>query len=180
MTAILRRKGRAQDALADSLAALRRRSGAEDQSLLDVLSNTTSQLAKLILNGPQHGMTPTEYQNKIKALEEQREKLEAEVSRRSAGFYERARPVTLAAVQGVVAAFERVRRPLDRDRQVLLAAQSLHVRLKAAEHRVATLVSRGSGPARVLDVACGTGIVARTAREVTTSPSAQYCSRGTP
>src|SRR5215207_1946030 len=47
-------------------------------------------------------------------------------------------------------ALSSVEHPLDRDRQVLLAAQGLHVRLKAAEHRVATLVSRGSGPARVL------------------------------
>jgi CHAT domain-containing protein/Tfp pilus assembly protein PilF len=101
VTTILRRKGRVQDAMADSLAALRRRSGSEDRELFDRLNTTTSQLARLILNGPQN-MTLVEHQNKVKALEEQRGGLEGEISRRSAGFYERAQPVSLAAVQAAV------------------------------------------------------------------------------
>jgi CHAT domain-containing protein/Tfp pilus assembly protein PilF len=103
VTTILRRKGRVQDAMADSLAALRRRSGPEDRALLDELNTTTSQLARLILNGPQN-TTLAEHQNKVKALEGQRGRLEAEISRRSAGFYERAQPVTLDAIQAAVPA----------------------------------------------------------------------------
>jgi CHAT domain-containing protein/Tfp pilus assembly protein PilF len=101
VTTILRRKGRALDGMADSLAALRRRSGTEDHAFFDKLSNTTSQLARLVLNGPQN-TSLTEHQNKVKVLEEQREKLEADISRRSAGFYVKAEPVTLAAVQAAI------------------------------------------------------------------------------
>jgi CHAT domain-containing protein/Tfp pilus assembly protein PilF len=101
VTTVLRRKGRVLDAMSDSLAALRRRFSAADQSLLSQLNEATTQLAKVVLNGPQ-GTAPAEHQKKIKALEEQREKLEAEVGRRSDGFYRESRPVTLAAVQSAI------------------------------------------------------------------------------
>ena len=101
VTTILRRKGRVQDAMSESLAALRQRFGVEEQKLLDQLSEVTSRLASLALNGPQK-TTPAEHQEQIKALEERREKLEGEISRRSAGFYQRAQPTTLAAVQQAI------------------------------------------------------------------------------
>jgi CHAT domain-containing protein/Tfp pilus assembly protein PilF len=101
VTTILRRKGRAQDAVADSLAALRLRFGAEDRKLLDELDDTTSRLATLALKGSQKGM-PAEHLEQVKKLEEEREKLEAEISRRSAGFYNSSQPVTLAAIQQAI------------------------------------------------------------------------------
>jgi CHAT domain-containing protein/Tfp pilus assembly protein PilF len=101
VTTLLQRKGRVQDALSESLAGLRRRANAEDQALFDELNRATSQLARLILDGPQQN-TPVEHQNEVKTLEEKREGLEGEVSRRSAGFYEKAEPVTLAAVQPAI------------------------------------------------------------------------------
>jgi CHAT domain-containing protein/Tfp pilus assembly protein PilF len=101
ITSILQRKGRVQDAMADSLAALRRRFSAEDRRLFDRLSETTSQLARLVLNGPE-GVSLVEHQNRIKTLADQREKLEAEISLRSAGFYERSEPVTLGVVQTAI------------------------------------------------------------------------------
>jgi CHAT domain-containing protein len=101
VTTILRRKGRVQDALSESIAALRQRFGGEDQQLLDQLSDTTSRLANLVLNGPQKA-TAGEYQEQIKTLEEQREKLEVEISRRSAGFNRRTQPATLAAVRAMI------------------------------------------------------------------------------
>lgn len=100
---ILRRKGRVQDAMSETLAALRRRSGTEDQQVLDQLNEVTSKLARLVLTGPQKA-TPAEHQEQIKKLEEERERLEAEISNRSAGFYERSQPVTLAAVQQAIPA----------------------------------------------------------------------------
>lgn len=101
VTTVLQRKGRVQDAMGDSLAALRSRSSAEDRELLDRLSETTAQLAQLVLNGPRR-ISPAEHQRQIKTLAEQREKLEGEISRRSAGYYERSEPVTLAAVQKAI------------------------------------------------------------------------------
>ena len=101
VTTILQRKGRVQDAMADSLTMLRQRFNPLDQKLLDQLNYTTAQLGRLVLNGPQR-MTLAEHQKQIKALEEQRETLESEISRRSAGFYERTAPVTLAMVQAAI------------------------------------------------------------------------------
>ena len=101
VTSVLRRKGRVQDAMSAGLAALRRRFGAEDQKLLDQLNQVTSKLANLVLNGPQKVAT-AEHQEQIKTLEQQREGLEAEVSRRSAGFYGPSLPVTLSAVQAAI------------------------------------------------------------------------------
>jgi CHAT domain-containing protein/Tfp pilus assembly protein PilF len=101
VTTILRRKGRVQDVMSDTLAALRQRFGADDQKLLDQFDDITARLAKLILNGPQK-MTAAEHQQQVKAVEQEREGLEAEISRRSSGYYERALPVTLAAVRGSI------------------------------------------------------------------------------
>src|SRR5258705_3318421 len=100
-TTILQRKGRTQDAMSDSFAALRRRFGAEDQRLLDQLSNINGKLANLVLNGPQK-MTAAEHQQQIKKLEEEKEGLEEEISNRSAGFYKRSIPVVLAEVQAAI------------------------------------------------------------------------------
>ena len=103
VTTILQRKGRVQDAMANSLTMLRQRFNAQDQNLLDQLNGTTARLGRLVLNGPQR-TTLADHQKQIKALEEQRETLESEISRRSAGFYEPTAPVTLAMVQAAIPA----------------------------------------------------------------------------
>lgn len=103
LTTVLRRKGRALDAMTDSIAALRRRAAPEDQKLLDQLKTTRAQIARLVLTGPQR-TTPAEHQNQIKTLEEQREKLEDQISRRSAEFRAQSQPVTLATVQAAIPA----------------------------------------------------------------------------
>jgi len=100
-TSILQRKGRLQDALSASLDALRQRSGAEDRKLLDQLNEATTNLANLVLNGNPKA-TPAGYQQQVKALEEERETLEAEISRSSSGAYERSAPVTLGTVQSAI------------------------------------------------------------------------------
>jgi CHAT domain-containing protein/Tfp pilus assembly protein PilF len=99
---ILRGKGRVQDAMSASLAALRQRSSPEDQKLLDRLNDANARLSKLIVGGPPQKTTPAEYQEQVKSLEGQREDLEVEISERSAGYYQRAQPVTLAAVQSLI------------------------------------------------------------------------------
>ena len=68
--------------MSESLTALRQRFDAEDQKLLDQLNATTAQLAKLALNGAQK-MDADEYQKKLRSLEEQKERLEAEISQRA-------------------------------------------------------------------------------------------------
>ncbi len=103
VTIILQRKGRVQDAMSDGLAGMRRRFNAQDQKLLDQLNDTTERLARLVLNGPQK-TSLTEHQQQIAALEAQKEQIENEISNRSAGFYTRAEPVTLATVQAAIPA----------------------------------------------------------------------------
>jgi CHAT domain-containing protein len=100
-TLILQRKGRALDATSESLNALRSRFDAEDRALLDQLTDAHSRIAKLVLDGPQR-MTAKQYRDRVKTLEEQAEKLEAEISRRSDEFRAQSLPITLEAVRAAI------------------------------------------------------------------------------
>ena len=99
--AILQRKGRVLDAMTDNLAALRGRLDAGDKILIDRLNDTNAQLAELALNAPETE-TLAEYQKQISVIEEQKAKLESEISRRSEGFYEQAKTVTLADIKKAI------------------------------------------------------------------------------
>jgi CHAT domain-containing protein/lipopolysaccharide biosynthesis regulator YciM len=100
---ILQRKGRVVDAVADSMTGLRRSLQPDDQKLLSELSDTTANLAKAALHGP--GETPgKEYQEHLDALQSRKERLEVEISRRSAGYYQRPDVVTLSAVRKAIPA----------------------------------------------------------------------------
>lgn len=100
---LLQRKGRVLDAMSESFAALRQRSAPEEQALLKQFNDATSQLARLILNGPQ-GMSVEEHRKRVAELEEQKERLEADISRRSAEFRAASQTVTLEAVQASIPA----------------------------------------------------------------------------
>jgi CHAT domain-containing protein len=101
VTTILQRKGRVQDAVSANLSTLRQRFGVEDQKTFDHLYELTSKLANLALNGPQR-MPAAEYSEKMRTLEDQRELLEQEMNRRTAGFYSRSKPATLAAIEAAI------------------------------------------------------------------------------
>src|ERR1700722_2267709 len=101
VTTILQRKGRVQDAVSANLSALRQRFVVADQKTFDQLRGLTSKLANLALNGPQR-MAAAEYSDKMKTLEDQRELLEEEMNRRTAGFYARSKPATLAAIEAAI------------------------------------------------------------------------------
>lgn len=100
---ILERKGRVLDAVADSMSALRRRLDPEDQKLLNELSDTLAALAKAALHGPGQ-TTPEAYEAKLQALQRRKEELETEISRRSAGYYQRTDAVSLSAVRDAIPA----------------------------------------------------------------------------
>jgi CHAT domain-containing protein len=89
------------DALSGGLSALRQRFNEQDQSLLGSLDDATARLTRLILSKPR-GASPEEHQSQIKALEQERAQLEAEVGRRSAGFYETSPPITLESVRAAL------------------------------------------------------------------------------
>lgn len=104
LTTILRRKGRALDAMTDQIAALRRRAAPEDQKLLDELTRARAALANLQLGGTNAKLSPAERQAQLAALAEETEKLEAVISRRSAEFRAAAQPINLSNVQATLPA----------------------------------------------------------------------------
>jgi CHAT domain-containing protein/Tfp pilus assembly protein PilF len=101
VTVLLQRKARVLDAMTDSRTILRQRLGPGGQRLLDELGNVTANLAAAALNGPGK-ISPAEYAKQLASLEEQREKIEAEISRQSAGYYESSLAVTLSAVRAAI------------------------------------------------------------------------------
>ena len=100
-TLILQRKARALDATSEYLNALRNRFNEEDRALLDRLTETRAQIAKLVVDGPQR-MTTEQYQDQVKTLEDQAEKFESEISRRSNEFLAQSLPITLATVRAAI------------------------------------------------------------------------------
>lgn len=104
LTTILRRKGRALDAMTEQLAALRRRSDPQDRALLESLDAVRSQLATLVLNGPGKQSSVTEQQAAVAKLEAEVQRQEAAVSARSAEFRAQSQPVTIESVQAAMPA----------------------------------------------------------------------------
>jgi CHAT domain-containing protein/Tfp pilus assembly protein PilF len=102
-TTLLRRKGRGLDAMSDTMAALRDRANSEDKAVLRQLSDERSQLAVLTLKGPDK-TNPSQYPALIKQREDEVDRLEAEVSRRSLEFRAQSGPITLAAVTAAIPA----------------------------------------------------------------------------
>ncbi|MFN2511242.1 MAG: tetratricopeptide repeat protein [Pyrinomonadaceae bacterium] len=99
LTTILRRKGRALDAMTEQLASLRRRSDPQDRALLERLDAVRSELATLVLSGPVKQSSGTERQAAVAKLEAEVQRLEAAVSARSAEFRAQSQPVTIDSVR---------------------------------------------------------------------------------
>ena len=98
LTTILRRKGRALDAMTDQIAILRQRAAPQDRQLLEQLAAARSQLATVQLsNSP--GLAPEARQSTINRLTAAITQLEDQVSRRSAEFRALVQPVTLDGVR---------------------------------------------------------------------------------
>lgn len=98
LTTLLQRKGRVLDVLADSLKVLRLHVGSDDVELRENFDHVTSQLARLVLAGPQQ-TTLDEHERRVASLKQEREHLEAEISAHSAEFRAASQPVTLEAVR---------------------------------------------------------------------------------
>lgn len=98
LTTVLRRKGRALDAMTDQIGALRRRFDQKDRELLDRLSTIRTRLATLVLGGP-GAMAIAQHRKQVERLEAEVEELEGQVSARSSLFRAQAQPVTIERVQ---------------------------------------------------------------------------------
>ncbi|MBI4750639.1 MAG: tetratricopeptide repeat protein [Acidobacteria bacterium] len=100
---ILRRKGRVLDAMASAIAGLRNQSDPEIQKLLDGYASLVNQISVLTLRGPGKKNSPDHFAD-LQSLEAQKEKLEAEISRRSVEFKTQITPITLENVQKLIPA----------------------------------------------------------------------------
>lgn len=99
--AVLRRKGRALDAMANTITSLRARASETDRMLLDELVEARAVLSTLSLRGP--GRRPIEaYRAELDALRQRVDTLEEQVAARSVAFRLRFAPVTLDTVQAAV------------------------------------------------------------------------------
>jgi CHAT domain-containing protein/Flp pilus assembly protein TadD len=97
LTRVLRHKGRALDAMADQIGALRSRLAPQDRVLLDELSKVYSQIATLTIR--ESGQSdPLRYQAEVGRLEAKKDQLESEVGSRSMEFREQSLAVTLERV----------------------------------------------------------------------------------
>lgn len=102
LTTLFERKGRVSDALAFEFSALRSRFDKNDQVLLDDLRKVTAEIAQKVLNGPTENAAIEAHQKQIAALEEQKEKLETEISRRSAEFRAQSQTISISAIQAAI------------------------------------------------------------------------------
>jgi CHAT domain-containing protein/Tfp pilus assembly protein PilF len=101
LTAILRRKGRVLDAMADSFEALRRHGTPAAQADLDQLKSVSAQYSALVWRGP--GTMPLDvYRTTLARLDEERQALEDKVSRSSAKLSAGLRPIFLERVQAAI------------------------------------------------------------------------------
>ena len=101
MTVLLRRKGRTLDAMSGAIAVLRNRQDGKIQKLFDEYANLASRISTLTLQGPGQ-KKPEDHLADIRALEEQKDQLEDEISRQSQEFQSQNTPITLEAVQDLI------------------------------------------------------------------------------
>ncbi|MBD2355712.1 tetratricopeptide repeat protein [Tolypothrix sp. FACHB-123] len=103
LTTVLRRKGRVLDAMTDTVQTLRTQlaNNPETKKLFDDWLKVQQQLAALVYRG--QGEVKFEvYQGQIKQLEAEQERLEEQVSAKSAEFRQAIQPVELAAIQAQI------------------------------------------------------------------------------
>jgi hypothetical protein len=98
LTAVLQYKGRVLDAMTDNVALLRRSVDPEDHALFDKLAAVAQQFSTLIFRGP-GDLSSQAYVQVIAKLARDQERLEEELSARSAAFRQAVTPVTLEGVR---------------------------------------------------------------------------------
>ena len=101
LTTLFRRKGRVMDAAAASMATIRSKLSPEDKKLLDDLASARTKLAKLTVAGPA-ATGPDDYAKSVAQLEDQIQKLEIEVGKKSAAYRATSQAIELAPIQKLI------------------------------------------------------------------------------
>ena len=101
LTVVLRRKGRALDALTSEIETLRRQKDPQTQKLLDDYAGMVGQISALTLRGPDKKQ-PADHLAFLRSLEEQKEKLENEIGQRSKEFQAQTVSITVDEIQKLI------------------------------------------------------------------------------
>ena len=101
LTVILRRKGRALDAMTSAIEVLRRQQTPEHQKQLDTYARLNSQISVLTLRGPGK-QKPEDHLRYLSELKRQKEQVEQEISRLSAEFKTQVTPIHLENIQKMI------------------------------------------------------------------------------
>ncbi len=98
---ILQRKGRVLDALSQNLTEFRKRGSEQDAALLTKLNDLTSEISKVSSQG-RLKRSQAEFEASVSTLLAERDKVESEISRRTAGTYVPTKPIELAEVRNAI------------------------------------------------------------------------------
>jgi CHAT domain-containing protein len=101
LTTLLRRKGRVLDAAAAQMATIRSKLSPEDKKLLDELASARTKLSKMTVAGPSMA-APDDYAKQVAALEDQIQKLEIEVGKKSTAYRVASQAIELAPIQKLI------------------------------------------------------------------------------
>ncbi len=101
ISTLLRRKGRALDAMSGTISTLRQRADSQDQALFNQLSTAGTKLASLTLRGPVNNQF-AEYRVRLQELTDEVDKAEASLSARSAEFRTTTQPISLETIQAAI------------------------------------------------------------------------------
>jgi CHAT domain-containing protein len=98
LTSVLQYKGRVLDAISEGVARLRQSVAPDDRALFDQLSGVAQELSALTFRGP-GDLTSEAYRQRFDALAREQERLQTELSSRSAAFARAVAPITLEGVR---------------------------------------------------------------------------------
>jgi CHAT domain-containing protein len=149
LTTLLRRKGRMLDAAAAALATIRSKLSADDKKILDELNSARAQLAKLVNAGPSAtGGDGDAYGKAVAELEDKVQKLELQVSKKSAAYRTVTQPIELAAIQKVIPSDARLVEIVNYQPWDPKAPYTINVKLKP-RHYAAYIVGTKGDPTTV-------------------------------
>ena len=156
LTTVLRRKGRALDAMTDQTAILRRSIDPRDRALLDQLAEVRGRLSNLTLKGAGK-MDREQYRSVIADLQARLDQIEGQISVSSADFRAVAQPVTVEQVQQLI--------PNGAALIEIVSYQPFDPRTnKSAPARYAAYVLQRAGPVQWVDLGEATVVDADVAR----------------
>jgi len=98
LTSVLQIKGRVLDAMSESIVHLRQNVMSKDRALFDELA-ALAQQQSILMHQEIVNLQPEVYRRRLQELASAQERLETELSSRSAEFRQQIAPITLAAVQ---------------------------------------------------------------------------------